>query len=74
MYCFINCREDTQILKTGETEKTKNYSSLCYAAKELTEEDLSHVNSIENLVLQQKTPVRVLHRSVFKSEYFSKIQ
>ena len=55
-------REDTQVLKTGEIEKTKNYSALCYASRELTAEDLEKMNSINELVLNQKTPIRVLHR------------
>jgi tRNA pseudouridine synthase 10 len=55
-------RADTQILKTGETEKVKKYSAICYATRSLTEEDLVKMNAINDLVLHQTTPIRVLHR------------
>lgn len=53
---------DTEILKTGEQFKMKKYSALCCASRPLSEEDVAFINMQENVVLQQKTPIRVLHR------------
>lgn len=51
-------------LKEGEEEKTKVYSALCVTLDglPLTVEDLEKMNSVSELVINQKTPLRVLHR------------
>ncbi|KAG8192038.1 hypothetical protein JTE90_025304 [Oedothorax gibbosus] len=53
---------DTALLKEGEEQKRKTYSALCFVEKTLTEEDIAKLESIKDLVLYQKTPIRVLHR------------
>ncbi|KAI0209034.1 putative tRNA pseudouridine synthase Pus10 [Lamellibrachia satsuma] len=58
----IVSREETNMLKEGEMLKTKSYSALCWAQTTITEEDLKKLESIKDLPVQQKTPVRVLHR------------
>ncbi|XP_071832444.1 tRNA pseudouridine synthase Pus10-like [Apostichopus japonicus] len=58
----IVTREETSKLKEGEQEKTKDYTALVWVAKEVTPEMLETFDKIENLTLQQKTPIRVLHR------------
>ncbi|KAK3778995.1 hypothetical protein RRG08_034253 [Elysia crispata] len=58
----IVSREDTAILKDGEISKTKCYSAECWCERPLTETDLVKLAGIKDLVLQQKTPLRVLHR------------
>ncbi|XP_063426477.1 tRNA pseudouridine synthase Pus10-like isoform X2 [Mytilus trossulus] len=58
----IVSKEETNNLKEGEMEKTKCYSALCWAAEPLTADKLLKLDSIKDLVMQQKTPIRVLHR------------
>lgn len=57
-------KDQLSVLKEGEEEKTKIYSALCVTldGSTLTDEDLKRVNGITELVLMQKTPLRVLHR------------
>eukprot|EP00892_Ulva_mutabilis_P004707 jgi/Ulvmu1/2608/UM014_0059.1 len=55
-------QEEYELMKDGETEKQKHYRALCWAARELDEADEQVLNSTQGLVLQQDTPVRVLHR------------
>lgn len=50
-------------MKEGENEKCKNYRALCmYKSKPENPELLDKLNDIKELVLAQKTPIRVLHR------------
>ena len=46
----------------GSAEKEKVYSALCWAERKLGPEDLVKLSAVTNLVVQQATPVRVLHR------------
>ncbi|XP_015922078.1 tRNA pseudouridine synthase Pus10 [Parasteatoda tepidariorum] len=55
-------KEDTSILKEGEEEKRKTYSALCVVKKTLKQEDVDHLEGLEDVKLNQKTPIRVLHR------------
>ena len=57
-------KEQLSVLKEGEEEKTKIYRALCVIldGSTLTAEDLIRINGITELVLMQKTPLRVLHR------------
>ncbi|KAJ2454815.1 hypothetical protein EV183_001234 [Coemansia sp. RSA 2336] len=56
--------EDTKIIKEGEENKTKHYCALVWFANQLSEEKLREINQLgqTEIVLQQRTPVRVLHR------------
>lgn len=60
----IVSKEQLSVLKEGEEEKTKIYRALCVTldGSTLTTEDLNNINGIIDLVLKQKTPLRVLHR------------
>ncbi|XP_055880205.1 tRNA pseudouridine synthase Pus10-like [Biomphalaria glabrata] len=58
----IVSRKDTNLLKEGEIDKTKTYTALCWCDRQLTEADVELVNSLKEITLQQKTPLRVLHR------------
>lgn len=49
-------------IKLGEESKTKQYNALCISKTEITQEQIDKLNSIEEVVLKQKTPIRVLHR------------
>ena len=55
-------KKDCDILKIGEEDKRKTYCALIWSHQPITEESIQLLNSHENIVLQQKTPVRVLHR------------
>ncbi|ONK72828.1 uncharacterized protein A4U43_C04F23650 [Asparagus officinalis] len=50
------------LMREGEAEKQKQYSALVWTSRPLTEEDLDHISSIENMEILQRTPIRVLHR------------
>ncbi|KAJ1733375.1 hypothetical protein LPJ61_001598 [Coemansia biformis] len=56
--------EDTAIIKEGEEHKSKKYCALVWIACPLTAEKLAAINEAgkKGLVLQQKTPIRVLQR------------
>ncbi|XP_033733824.1 putative tRNA pseudouridine synthase Pus10 isoform X2 [Pecten maximus] len=58
----IVTKEATSNLKEGEMEKTKTYSALCWSAAVMPPEKLKEISAMKNVVLQQKTPIRVLHR------------
>lgn len=49
-------------LKEGEESKTKEYRALCCCSKVLTPEDIDKISQITDLLIEQKTPIRVLHR------------
>ncbi|GBN52232.1 Putative tRNA pseudouridine synthase Pus10 [Araneus ventricosus] len=53
---------DTLLLKEGEELKRKNYSALCLVERTLSPEDIKKLESLKDLKLNQKTPIRVLHR------------
>ena len=59
-------KEQLNTLKQGEEEKTKIYSALCVTLDHLclTDEEVGRLNGVTDLVLMQKTPLRVLHRFV----------
>jgi len=51
-----------EILKASETEKIKAYSCVVNVKKKLTPDDIEILNNVVDLKVQQKTPLRVLHR------------
>ncbi|KAJ2359221.1 hypothetical protein GGF43_000243 [Coemansia sp. RSA 2618] len=55
---------DTAVIKEGEESKTKHYCALVWIAKQLSAAQIAEINEMGKHVveLQQKTPVRVLHR------------
>ncbi|XP_049726324.1 tRNA pseudouridine synthase Pus10 isoform X1 [Elephas maximus indicus] len=55
-------REAIGHMKEGEEEKTKTYSALIWTNKAIRKEDLRFLNDIKDLKIDQKTPLRVLHR------------
>ncbi|KAM9454247.1 tRNA pseudouridine synthase Pus10 [Clarias gariepinus] len=58
----IVTREATSRMKEGEEEKTKSYSALIWTQKPITPGDLDFFTNIKELKIDQKTPLRVLHR------------
>lgn len=56
-------KDDTSVIKDGEEEKIKRYSALCWSRKAVVEPDLQELfKSVGEVELEQKTPLRVLHR------------
>ena len=55
-------KEDIKTLKEGEEEKTKEYTALCVTATPVDPEKLREIERLEDLQLEQQTPIRVLHR------------
>ncbi|NXK45489.1 PUS10 synthase, partial [Chauna torquata] len=49
-------------MKEGEEEKTKTYSALIWTDEAIQKEDIAFLDDIKELKLDQKTPLRVLHR------------
>ena len=55
-------KESSNILKQGEKEKVKTYSALVWTDKEISKENLKLLDESKNILLKQRTPIRVLHR------------
>ncbi|XP_066468029.1 tRNA pseudouridine synthase Pus10 [Tiliqua scincoides] len=55
-------REAIGHMKEGEEEKTKTYSALIWTEKEIWSNDIAFLDNMQELKLDQKTPLRVLHR------------
>ncbi|XP_044045445.1 putative tRNA pseudouridine synthase Pus10 isoform X3 [Siniperca chuatsi] len=58
----IVTREAMSRMKEGEEEKTKSYTALVWTQKPIQSEDITFIDDIKDLTLDQKTPLRVLHR------------
>lgn len=58
----IVTRDAMSRMKEGEEEKTKTYTALVWTLKPIKKEDLTFIDDIKDLTLDQKTPLRVLHR------------
>ncbi|CAK6978635.1 LOW QUALITY PROTEIN: putative tRNA pseudouridine synthase Pus10 [Scomber scombrus] len=58
----IVSREAMGRMKEGEEEKTKSYTALIWTQKPIQREDITFIDEIKDLTLDQKTPLRVLHR------------
>lgn len=59
-------KEYFEEIRIGEEGKLKVYSCIAWTSKVITQADIDYINSLDNLVLQQKTPIRVLHRRTLK--------
>ncbi|KAH8377231.1 hypothetical protein KR093_004331 [Drosophila rubida] len=55
-------REELTHIKTGEEQKRKYYRALCVLEQPATLEILQKLQISESFDIQQKTPIRVLHR------------
>ncbi|XP_036056420.1 tRNA pseudouridine synthase Pus10 isoform X1 [Onychomys torridus] len=55
-------REAIGYMKEGEEEKTKTYSALIWTNKVIQKKDIGFLNDLKDLKIDQKTPLRVLHR------------
>lgn len=50
------------VIKKFEDSKQKLYTCLVWTSKVITKEDIELLNSVRDLALIQKTPIRVMHR------------
>lgn len=55
-------KDETSILKQGEEDKQKCYVAVCWSHDDITDEQIAELAALKDLILQQKTPIRVLHR------------
>ena len=55
-------KESTIALKEGEQEKQKCYSAVIWAPEEITPEEIKFLDDLKDVTIDQKTPLRVLHR------------
>ena len=55
-------KEAAKLLKEGEEEKRKLYSAIIWTSKEIAPEQLLFLSELKNIQIEQKTPIRVLHR------------
>lgn len=55
-------REELVHIKTGEEKKRKFYRALCLLQEPITVDVLEKLNLPQGFEIQQKTPIRVLHR------------
>nr|XP_045003522.1 tRNA pseudouridine synthase Pus10 isoform X2 [Jaculus jaculus] len=55
-------REAIGHMKEGEEGKTKTYSALIWTNSAILKEDIEFLNNMKDLKIDQKTPLRVLHR------------
>ena len=55
-------KEDIKTLKEGEEEKRKEYTALCVTSAPVEAERLRELERLQDLQLEQQTPIRVLHR------------
>ena len=55
-------KERTAAIKQGEENKRKYYSALVATTQPITPDQLCCLNDMKELVISQKTPIRVLHR------------
>ena len=57
------CTKDYfSILKKYEDSKHKFYTCVVWCSKDISEEDITKINSVKELNIIQKTPIRVMHR------------
>ncbi|CAN6582421.1 unnamed protein product [Malus baccata var. baccata] len=50
------------LMREGEAEKQKQYVALVWISRPLKDEDLHFISSLKDTHIQQRTPIRVLHR------------
>ncbi|XP_052054258.1 tRNA pseudouridine synthase Pus10 isoform X2 [Apodemus sylvaticus] len=55
-------REAIGRMKEGEEEKTKTYSALIWTNNAIQRKDIGFLDDLKDLKIDQKTPLRVLHR------------
>jgi tRNA U54 and U55 pseudouridine synthase Pus10 len=57
-------RDQSTLVQAGEEDKKKTYRCVVWLGKAITPEELLPLADIKELVINQTTPIRVLHRFV----------
>ena len=60
-------KKNFNLLKKAESEKIKIYTAFIWSKEEITKEQCNKVEKIEDLLINQITPLRVLHKRVLKT-------
>jgi tRNA pseudouridine synthase 10 len=55
-------KKDCNIIQQGEETKKKHYRCVVWTSRGVTEEEAAKLNRSEEFVIDQRTPIRVLHR------------
>jgi tRNA pseudouridine synthase 10 len=55
-------KEDSTVIQEGEEDKKKTYRCVVWLAKTITPEELLPLSDMKNMIIDQLTPIRVLHR------------
>ncbi|GBG67154.1 hypothetical protein CBR_g81579 [Chara braunii] len=50
------------LVREAESEKQKSYCAVVWLSRPVTEDDITKLNSMPAVTIQQRTPIRVLHR------------
>lgn len=59
---LVNKLDVSKNLSEGQESKKKEYRALCCCSRKITSDDIDRINSLPEVCLNQKTPIRVLHR------------
>ncbi|KAH9321326.1 hypothetical protein KI387_015965, partial [Taxus chinensis] len=66
---FVKVRELKEVgsdvwnlMREGEAEKQKQYAAVVWISRPLSDEDFKCISEIKEMEIEQKTPIRVLHR------------
>ena len=59
-------KKNFNVLKKAESEKIKIYTAFVWSKEEITEEKCEKIEKVEDLLVNQITPLRVLHKRVLK--------
>jgi tRNA U54 and U55 pseudouridine synthase Pus10 len=63
----ICTKKNFNILKKAESEKVKIYTAFVWSKEEITKEVCDKIHKIKDLLINQITPLRVLHKRVLKT-------
>jgi len=55
-------KKDVSLLQQGEDTKIKRYQCIIWLSKDATPDEVKFLSTLKDLVIEQKTPIRVLHR------------
>lgn len=59
---IANKNDVTKFMKEGQETKRKEYRALCCCTRKISSSDIERINKLTDLCIEQKTPIRVLHR------------